>query len=227
MPIIIPGNRQASTGYTISQSIRFNDDDSAYMSRTPSSASNRRTWTWSGWVKRGDMSTYSAGRVLLHHGAGGLQEVIRIDSAATNQYLMYYSDPDSGYVRTNATVNDVSAWYHLIFVKDTTQAVSSERIRIYINGTRQTSLQNSTYPSQNSQGYINNTVLHRIGADQSGTSLYDGYLAEVHFLDGYAYGPEFFGETNSNGIWIPKEYTGSYGTNGFQIDRDWETVLLI
>ena len=207
-----------STGYEIDQSIRFNDDDTAYMSRTPGSAGDRRTWTWSGWVKRGDLSTYSAGRVLLHHGdsGSGLQEVIRIDSAATNQYLMYYSDPDSGYVRTNATVNDPAAWYHFIFVKDTTQAISNERFLIYINGVRQTSLQNSIYPSQNSQGYINNTVLHRIGADQNGSSSnYDGYLAEVHFLDGYAYGPEYFGEFNSSGIWIPKEYEGSYGTNGF------------
>ena len=221
MPLIIAGNRQASTGpaYPIEQSIRFNDDDTAYMSRTPSSAGNRRTWTWSGWVKRGDMSTYSAGRILLQHGnASGLQEVIRIDSAATDQYVMYYSDADTGYVRTNATVNDPSAWYHLIFVKDTTQAISNERFQIYINGVRQTSLQNSTYPAQNTQGYINNTVLHRIGADQNGSSSnYDGYLAEVHFLDGYAYGPEFFGEFTDDGIWTPKEYSGSYGTNGFYL----------
>ena len=216
--LIRQGASGVSTGYTIDQSIRFNDDDTAYMSRTPSGAGNRRTWSWSGWIKRGDLSTYSAGRVLLHHGtSGGLQEVIRIDSAATNQYLMYYSDPDgTAYVRTNVTLNDVSAWYHAVFVKDSTQVVASERVRIYLNGIRQTSLQNSTYPSSSSQGYINNTVLHRIGADQNGSSSnYDGYLAEIHFLDGYAYGPEYFGEFNSSGIWIPKEYEGSYGTNGF------------
>ena len=218
---MLTGSSGQSTGYEIDQSIRFNDNDSAYMSRTPGSAGDRRTWTWSGWVKRGDLSTYSAGRIFLQHGdsGSGLQEVIRIDSAATNQYLMYYSDPDSGYVRTTYSVNDPSAWYHFIFVKDTTHAVNSERFRIYINGIRQTSLQNSTYPSQNSQGYINNTVLHRIGADQNGSSSnYDGYLAEVHFLDSYAYGPEFFGEFKQNtDIWIPKEYTGSYGTNGFYL----------
>ena len=218
--LLAAAGAQASTGpaYPIEQSIRFNDDDSAYMSRTPSSAGNRRTWTWSGWVKRGDMSTYGAGRILLQHGnASGLQEVIRIDSAATNQYLMYYSDADTGYVRTNATVNDPSAWYHFIFVKDTTQAISNERFQIYINGVRQTSLQNSTYPAQNTQGYINNTLLHRIGADQNGGSNYDGYLAEVHFLDGYAYGPEFFGQFTDDGIWTPVEYSGSYGTNGFYL----------
>ena len=105
---------------TIAKSCIFDSASNVSLTRTPSSAGNRRTWTWSGWVKRGDMSTYGAGRILLQHGnASGLQEVIRIDSAATNQYLMYYSDADTGYVKTNATVNDPSAWFNFIFVLDT------------------------------------------------------------------------------------------------------------
>ena len=99
---------------------------------------------------------------------------------------------------------------------DTTQAVASERMRIYVNGARETSFSTETYPSQNTASNYNTATEHGVGVSL-GIRSFDGYFAEVQFLDGLAYGPEFFGETNDNGIWVPKEYTGSYGTNGFYI----------
>jgi hypothetical protein len=115
-------------------------------------------------------------------------------------------------------LRDPSAWYHIIFQADTTNATSSDRLKLYVNGVRVTVFDSATYPSQNYElAYINNTVDHRIGAFQDNTPLYfDGYLTEINFIDGQALTPSSFGETDSiTGVWKPKKYTGTYGTNGF------------
>lgn len=120
-------------------------------------------------------------------------------------------------IQTTEKYRDVSAWYHFVFVLDTTNSVASERVRLYKNGERITNFASISYPSKDTTYTVNNTQAHYIGLRNSGENL-DGYLAEINFVDGYAYGPEYFGEFNSSNIWIPKEYTGSYGTNGFKID---------
>jgi len=219
MPLIIPGNSQASTGYTIDQSIRFNDDDSAYMSRT-FSASNRKTLTFSCWVKRGTQGTnqniFGPETSLSGSGTYG---VIRLNPQNELDIFDYTNGTTNWRLQSTQLLRDSSAWYHFVFSMDTSNAVSSERLRMYINGERVTDFDVETYPSLNYEGQWNNNLTHQIGAIQRGTSnqYFDGYLAEIHFLDGYAYDPSFFGEFNSSGIWIPKEYTGSYGTNGFYI----------
>ena len=218
MPLIIPGNSQASTGFTIDQSIRFNDDDSGRMGRTPSSASNRRTWTLSVWIKRGNLDSSGFKFIFSRTEASVAANI------AFYQDSLYFSAASAGHelnLTTNRKFRDPSAWYHIIIAQDTTQAVSSERVRIYVNGQRETSFSTETYPALNYQGYINTAALHDIGVSRPSGSLsgyFDGYMAEIHLLDGYAYDPSFFGEFNNSGIWIPKEYTGSYGTNGFKID---------
>ena len=220
MPLIIPGNSQASTGYTIDQSIRFNDDDSAYMSRT-FSASNRKTLTFSCWVKRGTQGTnqniFGPETSLSGSGTYG---VIRLNPQNELDIFDYTNGTTNWRLQSTQLLRDSSAWYHFVFSMDTSNAVSSERLRMYINGERVTDFDVETYPSLNYEGQWNNNLTHQIGAIQRGTSnqYFDGYLAEIHFLDGYAYDPSYFGETTSEGIWIPKEYSGSYGTNGFKID---------
>ena len=209
--------------YEIEQSIRFDDSGPAYMRRTPGSASNKRTWTYSLWIKRGDQpANYSPGMPLLQHGNSGtgLQEVIRINTASgtTHSTLMYYSDSPSSNLTTTQVFRDASAWYHIVLAKDTTQAVASDRVKLYVNGERVTSFSTETYPSLNGEGFINSNVLHNISADQNGGSNYDGYIAELNFIDGSQLDPSSFGKTNSKGIWIPIEYEGSYGTNGWHID---------
>ncbi len=119
----------ASSVYQIEQSIRFDDSNPAYMRRTPSSASNKKTWTYSGWIKRGDQpANYGAGMVLLHHGNSGtgLQEVIRINTASgsTHSTLMYYSDSPSSNLTTTQVLRDGASWYHIVVAKDTTQSTA-------------------------------------------------------------------------------------------------------
>tara|TARA_B100001057_G_scaffold492160_1_gene583959 strand:- start:33 stop:1475 length:1443 start_codon:yes stop_codon:yes gene_type:complete len=213
-----------TTAFTIDQSIRFNDDDSAYMYRTPSSASNRDKWTWSGWIKRGNISAnlqmFSA---PLGSSAGYMS--IQYDSSDS---FMLYQWTGSGYdfdVRTTQVFRDPSAWYHYVVVYDSGNAISTERVKLYVNGQRITNLTGASsvvYPSQNTDSYINNTVQHSIGyytrPPSAGGQYFDGYMTEINFIDGLALDPSYFGETKSNGLWIPKAYDGSYGTNGFRID---------
>jgi len=221
--ILAGSSTQEEDVYEIAQSILFDDSHPAYMRRTPSSASNKRTWTYSLWIKRADQpANYSPGMLLLQHGNSGtgLQETIRINTASgsTHSTLMYYSDSPSSNLTTTQVLRDGASWYHIVVAKDTTQSTASDRVKIYINGQRVTSFSTETYPSLNGEGFINSNVLHNISADQNGGSNYDGYMAEMHFIDGSQLDPSSFGSTNSKGIWIPIEYEGSYGTNGWHID---------
>jgi hypothetical protein len=117
---------------------------------------------------------------------------------------------------SNAVFRDYSAWYHFVFVLDTTQATASNRFKFYVNNVLQTLTQrsgySSAYPAQNAEPSINTTNLHEIGRS------FNGYLADIHFIDGQALDPTSFGEFDATtGVWVPIEYTGSYGTNGGQL----------
>ena len=201
--------------HEIDQSLRFDDGDNAYLTRTPTSAGNRRTWTWSGWVKRGNLGTLQ----LLFDASTAVGSQYRFGFNTSNGFTFYgYTGSTNLNLASTAVFRDVGSWYHLVVAMDTTQATSSDRTKVYINGEQITSFSTSTYPAQNHDTNFNNTVAHAIGRrTYDGSYDYDGYLAEVHFVDGTALDADNFGETKS-GIWIPKAYTGSYGTNGFYLD---------
>ena len=226
MPLIIPGNSQASTGYTIDQSIRFNEADSPYMQKTYSGDGSRTTWSFSFWTKLGKSPPYNTTRgnfLIAYNTTSGAQEDIRIEGS--NQQLQWFTHNDGGTgtladLKTTQYLRDHSAWYHILCVADRTNALATERQRMYINGQRVTDFATETYPSQSAEGHVGKSAdVHYLGSrgGNSNTRL-DGYMAEIHYLDGLAYDPSFFGEFNDSGIWIPKEYSGSYGTNGFKID---------
>ena len=221
--LIRQGAAGVSTGYTIDHSIRFNDGDSAYMHRTPSGAGDRRTFTYSLWFKLGDMA--SSQRMLLSvRNSDTTRDNIMINQGSSGDFRLYFDARVSGSAHTalepTRALRDPSAWYHLVVAVDTTNTVSNERVRFYLNGERENTFTTSTFPGSNQQFQINNTNKHSIGRFEfsSVSGYWDGYMAEIHLLDGYAYDSSYFGEFDSNGIWIPKQYTGSYGTNGFFID---------
>ena len=229
MPLIIPGNSQASTGYTIDQSIRFNDNDSAFMKKDYSGDGSQTTFTLSGWFKLGIL-TGSAHSLFATGYLNGSAADFSLYFSGDQLYFFggYNGGTPANKLETTQLFRDHSAWYHIVFVADTTNAVSVERLRLYVNGSRVTAFDTETYPSQNNTlVWGDATYSHAIGASGDDTTSlnsqtprfhYDGYMAEIHYLDGYAYDPSFFGEFNDSGIWIPKEYTGSYGSNGFKID---------
>jgi hypothetical protein len=120
---------------------------------------------------------------------------------------------------TTQVFRDPSAWYHFLCVADTTQATASNRLKLYVNGTQVTTFSTATYPSQNTDLPINSTQLHQIGRNGVPSNYFSGYLADIHFIDGQALDPTSFGEFDATtGVWNPKAYTGTYGTNGFHLD---------
>jgi hypothetical protein len=135
-----------------------------------------------------------------------------------NQIRAIWYDGAQALTTTTAVFRDPSAWYHVVVAVDTTQATASNRIKIYVNSIEQ--IRDAVNPNQNLDTSVNSTVEHGIGryvASQD-TVYFDGYLTEINFIDGSALTPTSFGEFNSDtGVWQPKAYTGSYGTNGFYL----------
>ena len=215
---IIQGNaKQGSTrGFypkVINGSLRFNDDDSAYLTWTPASAGNRKTWTWSGWVK---LSKTSFNNFLECVGPTTPSTRTSFMINDLNKLDFFTDNTSSSRLTTTQVFRDFSAWYHIVLAVDTTQATASNRVKVYLNGSQITTFDTASYPSQNLDTQINNTQLHTTGR------VYDPfyanmYLAEVHFTDGTAYDADAFGELKS-GIWIPKSPSVTYGTNGFYLD---------
>ena len=194
---------QGGSGYEISRSLRFNSGDSSYLSRTPSSAGNRRTWTWSGWVKRSGIGTNDP-----------IFEVAGSSTKATQFALKFHSNDyisiDYGgafYLQTTRLFRDPSAWMHLVVVVDTTLSTADNRVRLYVNGIEETVFTTRNNPNQNEDLAVNRTAAHTISA--SSNSL-DGYLSDVHFIDGQALAPTDFGEFDSNNVWQPKKF--NHGT---------------
>lgn len=209
-----------SGGYQISRSLRFNSPDSAYLNRTPASAGNRKTWTFSTWVKR---SQLSSGNAMLATVSGSAFNYFSFGTSSGDWLTFAYFDGTSDIfgVNTSSTsvFRDVSAWYHIVLLVDTTQATAANRVKIYVNNVEQTL--GGTYPTQNYDTPINNTISNLIGGGTGSYTAYlaDQYMTEVNFIDGQALTPSSFGETNAQtGVWQPKAYAGSYGTNGFYLN---------
>jgi hypothetical protein len=203
-----------SGSYSLSRSLRFRSSASAYLNRTPASASNRTTWTWSGWVKRGSLP--GTWQVLFSAYVDG-NNVSGIGFNASNQ-LEIYNYVGAAYASrliTNAVYRDPSSWYHIVVSSN-----GSSSLNLYVNGVQITSFATTVGPAATNWFY-NATNLHQLSTTTAGgvTYYFDGYLAEVNFIDGQALTPSSFGAYNSTtGIWQPIKYSGTYGTNGFYLN---------
>lgn len=204
-------------GYAISRSLRFNSADSAYLSRTPASAGNRKTWTWAGWVKRSTLSTNQS--FLAAYNSGSVNSYFRFTSSDT---LDIYSRDGGGTqltLTTSQVFRDPSSWLHIVLVSDTTQGTESNRFKAYVNGQQITQFSSATYPSSNADLAFNGAFLHSIGDLAQSTQYFNGYLADIHFIDGQALDPTSFGEFDATtGVWMPKAFAGSYGSQGWHLD---------
>ena len=208
--------------HEIDQSLRF--DTNSYLTRTPSSAGNRKTWTWSAWVKRGNLPA-SKNTIFQQRDNSNNSDLFAIE-LRSNDILRVIDQTAGGgttyLLDTTAVYRDTSAWYHITVAVDTTDTTAGNRVRLYVNGERQTSFSTAnTWPLNHSTS-VNTTARALIGATRPATtttlsSFFNGYMAEVNFVDGQALDASYFGETKS-GVWIPKEYEGTYGTNGFHLD---------
>ena len=219
--LLLGADAGAAGGYEISRSVRFNSSDSAYLSRTPASAGSSNRFTFGGWLKLSKIP--AALTSIIGGGASGIEFVIGFNSSA--QFFMQEISSGGSIthynVTTTAVFRDPSSWYHLTVVLDTTEATGSNRIKLWINGTS-VQLNFNTTPSLNySTLFADATYKRGIGAISANHTNYaylDGYLADIHFIDGQALDPTSFGEFDTNGVWQPKAFSGgSYGTNGFRL----------
>jgi len=215
-----------STGYDIDNSLKLEKGNSERLTRTPSSDGNKQIFTFSAWVKFSHINTgVSDWSALFSAGdqASGTPS-FRIGHHTNNslQVSFYKNGAYQGYYRTDALYRDTSAWYHYVIAVDTTQGTAADRVKIYVNGELASVTSVVSHIAQNHVSGVNrNGVINQIGAftNSSVFSYASEYVAETHFVDGQALAPTEFGETDSDsGIWKPKQYTGSYGTNGFYLD---------
>ncbi len=207
-----------ATPKTITSSLRFNDNDSAYLSRTTGTPTSATTWTWSGWIKRGNIDVATNRNTFF--GAGnypGSYEELYIENQhdTGKQYLTYYNDggwANNGWIRTEMRLRDVSAWYHVVYTRQ------GWTIKIYVNGEEATTVVlttiNSSTHTINKSGQI-----QRVGSGERWRHYFDGYLADIHFIDWQVLTPADFGWFDAEtGEWKAKNYTGTYGNNGFHLD---------
>jgi hypothetical protein len=183
------------------------------------------------WVKRTALS--SAGFKTLYGSESTGSNYVNCAFYQDTLYWTTYNGTTNITIQTSQVFRDVSAWYHIVVAVDTTQATDSNRVRLYVNGSRITA-GTFNYPTQNQALQINtSSFTHKIGFSAGFSQYFDGYMTEINFLDGYPTvgGTPYnattwaalnvstlFGETDTNtGVWKPKVYTGSYGTNGFEL----------
>jgi hypothetical protein len=213
-----------STGsYDIDNSLKLERANSEYLNRTPSSNGNQQIFTFSSWVKfsyinpqasewstlfsAGDYAANSPSFRIGHHTNNSLQVSFYTNSAYT------------GYYRTDALHRDIAAWYHFVCAIDTTQGTNTNRVKIYVNGVLAPTTSVVSHVTQNYNSGVNTGIAHRIGHGVNMETYASEYVAETHLVDGTALAPTDFGEYDEDsGIWKPKAYAGSYGTNGFYLD---------
>ena len=195
--------------------LRFDDGSSDNLTQTFSTdGTSADIGTLSVWLKR---SLISSEQVIISAGTSA-RDFFRFESddTLTLRRVSTYQ------LTTTQVFRDTSAWYHIVLAFDTSQATSSNRIKMYVNGSQITAFGTATYPSQNLDIKLGSAQLNAIGKDSEQTTPYfDGYMSEMHFVDGQALTPTDFGKTDAaSGIWLPKKYSGSYGTNGFFLPFD-------
>ena len=218
------GANQLDAGYEISNSVRFDGGSSGNaigFARFGNNSRDGNTFTISAWIKRGEI---------------GLNTVLfnsKVEDSGTNSFIILIESDDkisvggqpasgSGagnhrtVIKTNNVFRDTSAWYHIVYRQDTTQATAANRHILYVNGT---ATDNGTYAALDQNvafAYFYNASSYpfAIANDERDNSYGPFYIAEHHYTDGVSNGPDAFGETNDNGVWIPKQYTGSHGSYG-------------
>ena len=198
------------SGYQISRSVRLRSSASAYFNRTMAAGSAVTVYTFSAWVKRGELGTIKpiVQGYLNNNNYGHI--IFKADN--TIEWREFSVAVNYGQVNTNAVFRDPSAWYHIVVVRNGTSLL------IYVNGVSQT-LTVSTGVNAAGGYLFGASTVQRIGSDQVNSAFFDGYLTECYLIDGQALTPASFGETDPyTGVWRAKRYTGTYGTNGFYLN---------
>ena len=215
MPLILGTNSIKDTGYDVANSLRFNPGSSDTLSKTLSTPTNNKKFTFSFWIKKCENGREQH---IVNGGASSSQFYFN-----SSDQLYFYDQTAGGTYKTTQVFRDLSAWYHIVVAEDTTQGTASSRIRIYVNGSEITDFAIETDPTQNNSSAYNTAATHTIGTYAVSPSGYylNGYLAEFVFIDGQQLDPTSFGEFDEDSptIWKPIDVSGlTFGNNGFHLD---------
>ena len=227
------GANQLDTGYEIDNSYRIDDGSAVGMSRFGNNSRNGNTFTISFWIKRTKL--------------GEFQTIVtsKVEDSGVNAFLMTFQSDDTikvqgqpasgtgsgasrDYIQTSAVFRDISAWYHIVYRLDTTLSTSTDRHRLYVNGVRQSTSVYNPLDQNVGDAYFYNgaSYPYAIGNDERDNDYGNFYMAEHHYTDGVSNAPTEFGETNENGVWIPKQYTGSHGSYGHYLNLTIQVAVL-
>ena len=214
-PFFIGGKK----AYEVERSLRFNRDDSAYLTYTPSStSSDRKTWTWSSWVKRAALTFGSQVTIFHSYSSGGQRTELAFQTDDTLRFAQGAAS-SGGSLITTAKFRDPNAWYHIMCVADCSNSTAADRLKLYVNGVEQTDFGTQNNAADSNTQMPTQNVDISIGRRGGLGNHFDGYMAEINFIDGQALTPSSFAETNADtGQYNPKKYVGSYGTNGFYLN---------
>jgi len=207
----------STSGYTIGKSVRLRSSASAYLNRTFSVSANPKAWTWSAWIKRGQLSSSSVFVLYSAQIVAGASE----EYVGFNNDTLRWADGSAGISgSTTAVFRDPSAWYHIVVVYDSANATAANRLLFYVNGVLNAAA-GASIP-QNRNSYFTSSAGNPVAISRFAgiaSNYFDGYLTEINFIDGQALTPSSFGTTNATtGVWQPAKYTGTYGTNGFYLN---------
>ena len=214
-PVI--GGDGKPTGYEIDNSLRVNEQDDAKLSFDPDDAGNVDTMTLSFWFKPDLNFGGDHNNIFSVRPNSGAYTML---THRSSHELLFEQNGVGDVLKTNRKFRDPSAWYHIVLALDSTNGTAAQRARLYVNGVEETSFEtdNRANISQNADFLWGGGNPHQISGDPTGNYFFGGYLADFNYVNGTQLDPTYFGETNDNGVWIPKKYTGSYGTNGFFLE---------
>jgi hypothetical protein len=224
MSLLIPGtNSIKDTGYNVSNSLRFDDASNDWLSKTFSSSGNRQRQTISVWIKRCNLAASSS--IFSVYYTGSTYANFYFNSS---DQLQYFNNGGSYNLTTNRVFRDTSAWYHILLKLDTKDSTADDRIKMYVNGVQETSFAARTNPGLNAEVTFGDNYAHYIGTYNNGASdNFDGYMSQFFFTTNVSYGPDSFGETDSDtGLWVPIEVSGlAFNTNAFYLSFEDSSAL--
>ena len=215
------GASGAADDFTIERSLRFESGTSDKLTRTFGTNTSDTTKTIAFWIKRAKLGAYMS--MVSTAVSGFVEGRVQFD----NNDRLQVTDRDSGSGSsdinkvTTRQFRDPHAWYHIVVAYDTTNSTAADRIKIYVNGVRETDFSTDTDPAQNyATSFFRSSADNYIGVNNNSSDFFSGYLTEITFIDGQALTPSSFGETNSDtGQWNPIDTSGlTYGNNGFRLN---------
>jgi len=218
MSFIIGANSAVAGGFDIDNSCRF-DGSSSHIYKTPAGTSDRDKWTWSAWVKRSKLTTDQ--NLFTGYEASTTYTQIKFDTSDRLNFANKISGAWAGELQTTRKFRDPSAWYHIVCIYDSGNGTAGDRMIMYVNGVRETVFTGTDIPTVNIDSSVNWVSRPMYVGSWGQTSIYfNGYIAEVVFIDGQALAATSFGEFDEDsGIWKPIDVSGlTFGTNGFYLD---------